>query len=128
MSEAIELLTKINQTLNKILVLMEETRFKEMQPASSPIREDTQTSYIDFYADILVLSTDDNGKPVYRVRGFPYVKFGVRVWDEILPKIGVDPGQLHPGLNPFGEHVRCLVNGEGNPKKVIGLTPGDQID
>jgi hypothetical protein len=126
MSEAIELLTEINQTLTKILSVLEETRSSDLLPTSLPTNEDSPTNFIDFYADTLVLSTDDNGKPVYRARGFPYVKFGVRVWDEVLPKIGVDPAQLQPGPNPFGAHVRCLANGEGNPKKVVELAPSGQ--
>ncbi len=77
--------------------------------------------HIDFYADTLVMSIDDNGNPVYRARGYPYLKYGVRVWDEVLPRMGVDPSQLQPGPNPFGANVRCLINGEGNPKKVISL-------
>ena len=55
---------------------------------------------ITFDATILLMSYDDNGQPVYKVKGGQYMKFGVRVWPEVLPSLGVDPASLKPGPNP----------------------------
>ncbi len=49
------------------------------------------------------------------------MKFGVRIWPEVLPNIGIDPNALKPGTNPFSAMVRAVLNEEGKPKKVIGL-------
>lgn len=57
---------------------------------------------------------------MYKIKGGQYTKFGVRVWPEVLPKLGVDPAALKPGPNPFNKPVLALV-GEKGPQKVIGL-------
>lgn len=75
---------------------------------------------VDFQAESIVVTTDEEGKPAYRVRGFPFVKFGVRAWTEVLPALGVDPAALKPGPNPFSALVRAVLNEEGKPRKVIG--------
>lgn len=73
-----------------------------------------------FDAVTLLMSYDDNGQPVYKAKGGPYMKFGVRIWPEVLPALGVDPSTLKPGPNPVNLHVRALM-GEHGPRKVIGL-------
>ncbi len=73
-----------------------------------------------FDAVTLLMSYDDNGQPVYKVKGGPYMKFGVRVWPEVLPALGVDPASLKPGPNQVNLRVRALM-GEHGPRKVIGL-------
>jgi len=75
---------------------------------------------IDFMASILLVGMDDNGQPTYKMKGGQYMKFGVRVWPEILPELGIDPGSLKPGPNPVNLHVLALM-GEKGPRKVIGL-------
>jgi hypothetical protein len=47
-------------------------------------------------------------------------KFGVRVWPEILPTLGVDPASLKPGPNPVNLKVNVLM-GENGPRKLISL-------
>lgn len=79
-------------------------------------------NYIDFPATSITLAHDDNGQAVYKIKGDRYNKFGVRVWPEILPALGIDVDQLKPGPNPFGAVVRALM-GEKGPRKVIGLAP-----
>jgi len=73
-----------------------------------------------FDAVILLMSYDDNGQPIYKAKGGPYMKFGVRIWPEVLPTLGVDPATLKPGPNPINIRVRALM-GEHGPRKVIGL-------
>jgi len=48
------------------------------------------------------------------------MKFGVRVWPETLPALGIDPATLKTGPNPLTLRVRALM-GEKGPRKVIGL-------
>jgi hypothetical protein len=68
----------------------------------------------------LLMSYDDNGHPVFKAKGGQYQKFGVRVWPEILPALGVDPASLKPGPNPVNLKVNVLM-GENGPRKVISL-------
>ena len=75
---------------------------------------------VTFDATILLMSYDDNGQPVYKVKGGQYQKFGVRVWPEVLPALGVDPASLKPGPNPLTLRVVALM-GEKGPRKVISL-------
>ena len=86
--------------------------------------------YEDVTVDTLVVTTDDNGKPVYRVKGGKYVKHGVRVWPEVLPVLGIKADELKPGPNPFSATVRVLLKkytdeetGQEKlaPQKVVGL-------
>jgi len=75
---------------------------------------------VDFVATILLVGMDDNGQPTYKAKGGPYMKFGVRIWPEVLPELGIDPGTLKPGPNQVNLHVLALMGDKG-PRKVIGL-------
>ena len=75
---------------------------------------------VDFIASILLVGVDDNGLPTYKAKGGQYMKFGVRVWPEILPELGLDPATLKLGPNPINLHVLALMGDKG-PRKVIGL-------
>lgn len=96
------------------------------QAASKPAT--SGETYRDFDATSILLSYDDNGKACYKIKGAPFLKFGVRVWDEVLPTLGIDPATLKPGPNPIQIKVRALMaevtNEEGatstQPKKIIG--------
>jgi hypothetical protein len=59
--------------------------------------------------DIIVMSYDDNGKPTYKAQGQPYPKHGVRIWEEVLPLLGVNPATLHPGKNPQTPAIQARV-------------------
>ena len=91
------------------------TAAASQQPASQVPGET-----ITFDATILLMSYDDNGQPVYKVKGGQYMKFGVRVWPEVLSALGIDPAALKPGPNPVTLKVRALM-GEHGPRKVISL-------
>ena len=75
--------------------------------------------------DTIVMTYDDNGKPAYKGLGAPFQKFGVRIWDEIIPQF-VDPATLKPGKNPITPTpARVLMNTpeEGKtaqPRKITG--------
>jgi hypothetical protein len=75
----------------------------------------------DFQAESVVMTIDEEGQRAYKVRGYPFIKFGVRVWPEVLPQLGIDADTLKPGVNAFSATVRAVLNPEGRPKKVIGL-------
>lgn len=90
--------------------------------ASSQPQPVRNGNYIDFPATSITLAHDDDGKAVYKAKGEGFNKYGVRIWPEVLPLLGVDVDQLKPGPNSFGAVVRALM-GEKGPRKVIGLAP-----
>jgi len=69
---------------------------------------------------ITVSMVDD--VPQYRGFGPLYPLYGIRIFPEILPILGIDPNTLSRGENFFAARVKCLVNDNGNPKKIIGLS------
>ena len=75
---------------------------------------------VDFLATVLFIGIDDNGQTTYKAKVGQYAKFGVRIWPETLPTLGVDPAELKPGANPVNLHLLALM-GEKDPHKVIGL-------
>jgi hypothetical protein len=82
-------------------------------------------AYTDFLGEtVLVTTHDDDQAPSYRIRGHPFRKFGVRVWPETLPLLGLDPRDLRPGSNAFSAMVRVELNEDGKPKQVVGLAAG----
>lgn len=90
------------------------------QAAAAPAGE-----LVTFEMTEIVYSIDDAGKNVYKARGPLFPQFGIRVWDEVLPKLGINPETLEPGPNPFPAQV-LAIKGEMYPKKVIGLANGSQ--
>ena len=94
------------------------------QPASAAAPAHVQ----DFTASAVIMTYNDKGEPAYKIVGFPFSTFGVRVWPEVLPALGNNPDQLKPGPNPFTAQVRALMvesgtTGKLTPKKIMGLTP-----
>ena len=76
--------------------------------------------YTEFTTTEIVMTYNDDGTPAYKAKGGQYLKFGVRIWPEVLPALGVAADQLKPGPNPLQIHVRALM-GERGPRKVVGL-------
>lgn len=81
-----------------------------------------------FTADSITLDYMD-GKPVYKMRGGQYTKFGVRVWPEVLPALGIDAATLKPGTNPITPlDVRVLLetksDDDGTPKTTARKVTG----
>ena len=82
-------------------------------------------TFSEMIIDTIVMTYDDNGKPAYKGLGAPFQKFGVRIWDEVLP-IFADPATLKPGKNAIQPTpARVLMNTpeEGKtaqPRKITG--------
>ena len=106
---------RLDQIDADILLIREGLTAAASQPTPQPAGE---TIALD--VTLLLMSDDDNGQPVYKAKGGQYQKFGIRVWPEILPALGVEPANLKPGPNPVNLKVNVLM-GENGPRKVIGL-------
>jgi hypothetical protein len=116
--QAFQALTeRLDQIEAEITALRDGLAAAASQPQPSPAPAG-QT--VDFVASILLVGVDDNGLPTYKAKGGQYMKFGVRIWPEILPELGIDPASLKPGPNPVNLHVLALM-GDKSPRKVIGL-------
>jgi len=116
--QAFQALTeRLDQIEAEITALRDGLAAAGSQPQPAPV---SAGQTIDFTATILLVGTDDNGLPTYKAKGGQYMKFGVRVWPEVLPELGIDPASLKPGPNPINLKVRALM-GEHGPRKVISL-------
>ena len=91
------------------------------QPATAAVG-----NFSEMMLDNIIMTYDDKGKPTYKATGTPYNKFGVRVWPETLPALGIDPLSLKPGPNaqtPITARVLMQISeetGKSNPRKVTG--------
>jgi len=86
------------------LAQMREGLSHASQPAPAPVG-----TFGEMTIDTIIMSYDDNGKPTYKAQGAPYQKHGVRIWEEVLPLLGVDPATLHPGKNPQTPAIQARV-------------------
>ena len=107
---------RLDQIEAALTTLREGLTAAASQPAASQQPGDTVT----FDANILLMSYDDNGQPVYKAKGGQYSKFGVRIWPEVLPILGVNPATLKPGPNPVNLRLVALM-GEHGPRQVINI-------
>lgn len=81
-----------------------------------------------FTATEIVMTIDERGQPAYKAKGAPYSKYGVRIWPETLPALGIDPAQLKAGPNQCSLNLRVLMVTSTDeagqvhtaPQKVIG--------
>ncbi len=110
----------LTERLDQIEASLAAVREGLTAAASQPASNQPAGESVIMDATILLMSYDDNGQPVYKVKGGQYMKFGVRVWPEVLPALGVDPASLKPGPNPVNLRVRVLM-GEHGPRKVVSL-------
>lgn len=94
-------------------------------PATTPPQgtqpQATAGGIVDFQAEEIAVSADDDGNLVYKVKGGKYKKFGVRVWPEVLPALVADPAALKLGKNLYSAMVRAVLGDGGQPQKIIGL-------
>jgi hypothetical protein len=112
------------ETLNERLDQLEAdiaAHREGLATAANQIADKPAGETIVFETTSLILSYDDSGQPVYKVKGGQYQKFGVRVWPEVLPLLMVEPGTLKPGPNPLKLRVVAIM-GEHGPRKVIELS------
>jgi hypothetical protein len=106
--------------------VMIENRFDEMATEILEIKKSLNTMYegishaatatppvsgtfAEMMIDNIIMTYDDKGKKVYKATGTPYNKFGVRIWEEVLPNLISDPAALHPGPNPQQPPIRARV-------------------
>jgi hypothetical protein len=108
---------RLDQIEAEITALRDGLAAAASQPQPAPA---SAGQTVDFIATVLLVGMDDNGLPTYKAKGGQYMKFGVRIWPEILPDLGIDPASLKPGPNPVNLHVLALMGDKG-PRKVIGL-------
>ena len=108
---------RLDQIEAEITALRDGLASAASQPLTAPA---SAGQTVDFVATTLLVGMDDNGQPTYKAKGGQYMKFGVRIWPEVLPSLGIDPASLKPGPNPINLHVLALM-GEKGPRKVIGL-------
>ena len=96
-----------------------------LQTAANPPAVGT---FAEMMINSIVMTFDDAGKPAYKAKGAPYLKHGVRIWDEVLPTLGIDPATLKPGPNAITPAIRARVlmnppTEEGKtaqPRKITG--------
>ncbi|MFC2053476.1 hypothetical protein ACFLV7_04140 [Chloroflexota bacterium] len=109
-----------DQTLTAIAAVLVEIR-DLLAAISSSLQAQTPSDTIRIIqAESITKGVDDNGKTSYKVRGYPFNTYGVRIWPEALPRIGVKEVDLENGPNNFTKPVQVLMV-QGKPKKVIGL-------
>lgn len=101
-------------------------RVQQIKGGLSTAAAPTQDSYREMVIEKVLMSYDDKGQPTYKATGAPYRKFGVRIWPETLPALGIDPATLKPGPNelqqPIAARVLMATDDEGktNARKVVG--------
>ena len=74
-------------------------------------------------ATSIIMTYDDKGQPSYKILGPPFAKFGVRVWPEVLPALGIDPATLKPGPNPINLAVRVQMQEHTAEDGTVKLIP-----
>lgn len=95
--------------------------------AAKPAPATNSGQFTEMMIDSIIMTYSDKGEPAYKATGAPYNKFGVRVWPETLPILGIDPATLKPGPNQLDDPIKAnvLMNQpqEGKtaqPRKVTG--------
>ena len=122
-AEIRELFAELRAELATLDAKLEAMRGGLQQAATPP----AVGTFGEMMIDSIVMTYDDAGKPAYKAKGAPYQKHGVRIWDEVLPALGIDPATLKPGPNAI-EPIRARVQmnaptEEGKtaqPRKVTG--------
>lgn len=69
----------------------------------------TAGQFTEMWIDSILMNYDKKGKANYTASGEPYKQFGVRVWEEVIPLLGLDPLSLKPGPNPQIPAIRARV-------------------
>ena len=119
--QVIALLTRIaegvdtqNELLSALIAFLKSAGSRPEEPKPTP-----DPSHRIFTADYIEVGFE-KGKKVYRIWGQPFMTYGVRVWPEVLPRLGLSE-DLDMGQHEFTERVSAECNDRGNPVKVIGL-------
>lgn len=96
-----------------------------LQQASQPAPAATPQDFRTMVITTVIKATDDNGKDTFKAQGEPFTKHGVRIWDEVLPMLGIDPAALKYGKNPVeGIPARVLMGETKNRETgAVGIGP-----
>lgn len=86
---------------------------------SKPNVNNSDGSFKDFDATQIIKTFDDNGNLRIKVKGHPFEKFGVPVYEEDFSILGIDVDQLKPGAHEFSHRVRAVLKDDGNPRKIV---------
>jgi hypothetical protein len=117
--ELLPLLSAILSELQTIRTALTTARFSQPAPVKTTPTDKTVISI-----DSISKGVDDKtSKTVYKARGGRWQSYGVRVWPEVLPQLGIDPDKLDFGPNPIVPPITVQVEltESGAPRKVIGL-------
>lgn len=102
------IITENRVEIAELRATLETMREGLKQAASQPTAAPAGT-FSEMMIENIIMTTDDNGKPAYKAKGAPYQRHGVRVWDEVLPLLGIDPDNLKPGPNPQSQPIPARV-------------------
>ena len=124
-----QLLEKILEQLEHQTVSMDalctrlDSLHQAVNGASNGSPDGHEDKLVEFDATEIVTTLDDSGtRKLFRIKGGMYSAYGIRIWPESLPELGIDPGTLTFGINPISMKVRARITDRG--KKVIGLAEG----
>jgi hypothetical protein len=81
------------------------------------------SQFKEFDATQIIKTFDDDGNLRIKLKGKPFEKFGVPVYEEDFGILGMDVHELHTGPSPFAHRVRAILKDDGNPRKVVELMP-----
>ena len=86
----------------------------------------TPGTFGEMMIDSILCNVDRTGKHNYMALGVPYKKYGVRIWEEVLPGLGLDPAMIPPGLYTIETPIpaRVLLGETVNQKTgITGIGP-----
>lgn len=90
--------------------------------ASQPGQPTNRANTLVITVDTITKASDENGKLVYKARGGMYRTYGIRIWPETFPLLGIKPESLEYGQNQIEPvNMAAACNENGSPRKIIGL-------
>ena len=116
MGNQLELILEVKSQLETLTAGIQHAATAAATPAPAASLGET----VEFVMDTVTMSTDDNGKVSYKARGGRYTVFGVRIWPEVLPALGIDPATLKPGPNPINPPVNVRASTKAKTDEVTG--------
>lgn len=126
-SSAIEAYALLRQKYPRNFLTPPQSANLPVPPAIARLASEGLPEIKSFTAERLSVETKD-GKFYYKVIGQPFVKHGVRVWDEVLAAAGITVDHANPGNPPNiagwkAEYTEKLYNDKMTPDKVTRLLP-----
>jgi len=130
-ADMMSLLDQMRSEIEQMHAEITQIRDGLTHAASAPARLAGATK--SFIATCIVHSVDDNGRDAYKLRGGCYARNGVRVWPEVLPRMGIGIAKPVPmGITQLTPPIGVLVEMHNytdpithetrvTPYKVVGL-------